>query len=313
MKVTDTFGRTFKKLRISVTSSCNYLCEYCVPEGYSHQRKQSLPPDELAAIALKINKVTPLSSIRITGGEPLLYKGLPELVSRLKQAGIAKVSLTSNGSILATRVPALLAAGLDSVNISLDSLDENIFRALSRTGKLQDVLDSIAACQDKGLAVKLNSTVVKNSNDSQILPLLEFAMENNIAVRYIELMEMGHLKNHMPEKLFLSRDILSIISQKYKINPVKRDAGSTADYWETETGYRFGIISNISKPFCEDCDRLRLSSEGQIFGCLSVNQGFDGTRLDTEDATAFILGRALAQKQDKKFTGSDLSMRSIGG
>jgi len=310
-RITDSLGRTFKKLRISVTSSCNFHCEYCVPEGESHARVKSLSPDELADIALKINSVTPLDSIRITGGEPLLYKGVSKLVRLLKEGGIHKVSLTTNGSLLAGKMESLKEAGLDSVNISLDSLDEVISGKMSRSARFSDILHAVDVAIASGIKVKLNCTAVKDRNESQIVPLLEYAMEKNIPLRYIELMEMGHLKGHMPDKLLLAADILSLIKAKFSFHPAKRETSSTADHWEIENsgGYQFGIISNISKPFCSDCDRLRLSSEGKIYGCLSVNQGFDFQATDINS----ILVNALHQKQTLKFTGSDLSMRSIGG
>lgn len=318
--VMDKLGRTFKKLRISVTSSCNFHCEYCVPEGKDHPKSLSLPPEKLADIALKINEIAPLASIRITGGEPLLYKGLVSLVSYLKHGGIRHIGMTTNGSLLAGKIHELQKAGLDSINVSLDSLDENISRKLSRSSRFLDILHGIETSLAIGMRVKLNCTVMKDSNESQIIPLLAYAIKNSIPIRYIELMEMGHLKGKMPEKLFLTEDILNTIRMKYNFRPVPRAKGSTADYWEiidpnslSSTSHQFGIISNISRPFCSDCDRLRLSSEGNIFGCLSVNHGFNATEANTSTKMGFLLNQALGQKQPIRFTGSELSMRSIGG
>ena len=316
----DGFGRSFKKLRLSVLSVCNFNCVYCDPQGEKRNsgtigRIKSLSPGGLAETVKRIHDRVGLTSVRITGGEPLLYRRLPELIRLLKQIGIPSVSLTTNASKLSERLSELLHSGLDGINISLDAIDQNTFQKMSGGhGNLEDVMDGIDGCRSSGISLKINSTIVKGINDIQTLDLLDFAMARNITLRYIELMEMGPLFGNIKEKLFSQSEILDAIGKKYSYEKLPRNKSSTAHYYRiAETGYQFGIISNVSEPFCNDCDRLRLSSDGKIFGCLSENRGFSVTGVKEEDVFDEILHEALLQKKKNGFMGSSLSMKDIGG
>ena len=267
--------------------------------------------EDLSRIVAGIQKTSPLDSVRITGGEPLLVAGTAELISRLKELGIPKVSITTNGLLLEKKLPEVLGAGLDSVNLSLDTVDPEIFRTLTAGGDLSRVLAGLEAALKKGVPLKLNATLVRGINDSQVLPLLDFALKRNLEIRFIELMEMGHLHGRMHDSLFPMSEILEAIESRYSIRPLFRSAGSTARRWQVEGNGIFGIIPNASEPFCHDCDRLRLSSAGQLLGCLSATEGFQ-VDPGTGDYT-FLLERAMGQKRRDHFTGSPRSMRSIGG
>ncbi|MDH5655637.1 MAG: radical SAM protein [Spirochaetia bacterium] len=314
----DPFGRTFKKLRLSVLPSCNFNCIYCDPgaspshlSGMSH----SLSLEKLLGTVQKIHEQTNLTSVRITGGEPLLYKNLPELIFQLKSMKISSVKITTNASRLYERLPELKEAGIDGFNISLDAVDSSVFLKMSgQKGNLKQILKAVDECIRLEIPIKLNATLVRGCNENQVLPLLEFAMSRNISIRYIELMDMGPLFGKTKERLFPEKEILESIQKSYTLTSLRREKNSTARYFRVNgSSYVFGIISNSSSPFCQDCDRLRLSSEGMIFGCLSENRGFSVRNLKSSEEWGDVLTKALKQKKSDSFSGSSLSMKNIGG
>jgi cyclic pyranopterin phosphate synthase len=313
----DIYHRAFKTLRVSLLSRCNLSCVYCtmgedeVKENNLHQHLA--PAASLLQQIQQLHEVLDLDTIRLTGGEPLLYHELTELISGIKKAGIPQIKLTSNGFLLERMAIPLKEAGLQSINISLDAVDEHIFFLMSKRSHVQKVLDGVDAAIAAGLQVKLNAVIMKGINENQIIPLLDFAFERNIAIRFLEIMAMGHLHDRAGNYLFTQQQILETIQAKYHCSKVERTTASTANYWQTTNGKRFGIIANESEPFCHDCNRLRLDSNGNIYGCLSSNHPIAISSDD--DATALIskLQQAMNQKQQLKFTGSDLSMLHIGG
>ncbi len=317
--IKDELGRTFRKLRLSVTSACNYRCYYCNPSDTKisskpHSENHILTPEKLAYYAISVHQASPLASVRITGGEPTLYPHLKELVSLLKGGGIPKVGITTNGSVLYKLIKQLKNAGLDSVNISLDALDTGIFRSMTGNGRLEDVLRSADTCMAESVPLKINCTVIRGRNDSQILPLFRYCKERNISIRFIELMEMGHLKNSPNDLLYLEEEILREISSVYSLSVIPRKPGITAREFITNDGYVFGIIANSSHPFCGDCDRLRLDSTGNLYGCLSVSEGENVIpKAGSPEEISELLQRVLSVKMKDRFTGSTASMKSIGG
>ncbi|GMT49504.1 MAG: GTP 3',8-cyclase [bacterium] len=315
--VTDHLGRQFKTLRLSVSPECNFACTYCVDvkdKNIHVDPHKTLKPEEFCELVTSIHEVVNLESVRLTGGEPLLYKAVPQLVRLLRELGIPKVKLTTNGSLLARQAKSLKDNGLDSINVSLDALDPDVFRRVTPRGHLDKVLTGIDKAIEVGLKVKINCIVMKGVNESQILPLLRFAGDRGITVRFLELMKMGYLYHDFASYLFSEEDILNEITREYPFVSLERKESATARYWETMDHTIFGIIANDSSPFCSDCNRLRLSHDGKIYGCLSVNQGFsliesDKSPLETER----ILLKAMGQKQQNHFVGSPLSMKAIGG
>lgn len=303
-------------MRVSLLSHCNFSCVYCVA-GEEEVREWNRTPDrkpaELLEIIRRLHERLGLETVRLTGGEPLLYSGLALLVEGLRSMGIGRIKLTTNGSLLERQAAALKKAGLQSINVSLDAVDEEIFARMSRRNSVARVIRGIDAALEAGLAVKLNAVAMKGINDGQVLPLVEFAFARGITVRFLEVMAMGHLY-HQAERYLLQReDILRLIGERYQLTALEREPSATARYWVTDGGQRVGVIANESEPFCRDCDRLRLDSSGHIYGCLSSNQpialGIGETGVQWEEK----LRVALAQKQPLRFTGSDLSMIQIGG
>lgn len=330
--IQDSFGRRFKTLRLSLTDVCNLSCLYCVSEEEEDRIRQHLPTyiegktryvngssqpmvlEEYLSVVGQLHKILGLETIRLTGGEPLLFKELPELIDGLDRLGISKIRLTTNGYLLQQFVPRIKDCNLGTINVSLDALNEQVFYRISRRRHLSRVLDGIDAALDAGFGVKLNCAIMKGVNDTEILPLVDFARKKGIIVRFLELMKMGHLHNGHNDYFFSESDILEVIGTRYEFQPVIREKSATANYWKIDENFQFGIISNESNPFCHDCNRLRLDSFGHIYGCLSSSIGITVKDcLDDPDELELRLEKALGQKQKVKFVGSNISMKAIGG
>ncbi len=318
-EIVDIYGRTFKTLRISLTNACNLGCIYCV-----HQDKDSVPVTgkqllgykQLATMVQRIHRITPLDTIRLTGGEPTLYKDLIPFLHELAPLKIPSIKMTSNGYLLKGLLPALHAAGLNKVNISLDAVEQKSFETISKRKNLTTILESIDLALSYGMEIKLNTVVLKTVNEDQILPLLQFAIDRKIPLRFLELMRMGPLyQNSDFERYFFSeQEILDKIQTHIGFQALPREKSATANYWRTEAGYTFGIIANESSPFCHDCTRLRLDSYGNIYGCLSDDTAISITEaLDNDLLLHDKLTQALTYKQAVQFKGSALSMMAIGG
>lgn len=302
--------RKFRKLRLSLTDTCNFACVYCVTgQSLAAEKAQTSVEDFLRWVSA-IHEINPLTEIRLTGGEPTLYRDLVPLVARLRAMGIQKISLTTNGFALARLAMPLSEAGLSAVNVSLDALDETVFRLMGGRSPTA-VFAGIDAALAAGLETKINTTLVGEVNDSQILPLLGWAKGKNIPIRFLELMAMGHLHTEKSARLVAAEDILSLIATAFEFRALPRAPHATAHYYELDGGYRFGIIGNTSLPFCSDCDRLRLDSFGRVFGCLSSKQSY--SLADEGADVAAVLRSAMQLKQAERFTGSQLVMREIGG
>ncbi len=323
-QIRDKYGRTFKTLRVSLLSRCNLGCVYCVsgsaptgssdvPAAGSRPLRGSLTAPELLRIIGRLHEQLGLHAIRLTGGEPLLYGGLIGVIEGIRAMGIPEIKLTTNGSLLKKLAVPMKAAGMVSVNVSLDAMDEEVFFRMSKRRSVQRVIEGIDAALEAGLEVKINAVMMKGMNDSQVLPLLEFAFSRGLRIRYLELMAMGYLHDRSAAYLFTRGDILSVIAGRYGFRPLGRAGSATASYWQTDAGHIFGVIANESEPFCGDCDRLRLDSEGNIYGCLSSNHPIALGSGDSEQEWSEKLQNALLQKQALRFTGSDLSMLHIGG
>ena len=319
--ITDSFGRTFKTLRISLTNTCNLACTYCVDptktnnttDSNDKNKQKPLSNEQYIEIVKVLHNTLEFDTIRLTGGEPTLYKQLVPLIKGISDLGISEIKMTSNGSLLANKARDLSNAGLTGINISLDALDPDVSFSISKRQNHQKVLAGIDKSIEAGIHVKLNCVVMKGINDHQIIKLFEYCKERNIAIRFLELMQMGHLYHNFEQLFFSEAEIVNTIAQHYDLTPIKRAPNATAKYWMTNDHYKFGIISNVSDPFCNDCNRLRLDSYGNIYGCLSDNNPINiSDYLYDEQKVKERLTQALAQKKTK-FSGSELSMLHIGG
>lgn len=318
---TDLHNRRFKKLRVSLTPECNYSCLYCAETKASFAKAGVnlsrpggvLPLSDLLQMIRNLHSELDLTTVRLTGGEPMLYPDLVEVVAALKDLKIPKVAMTTNGHLYYRKAQQLRDAGLTSVNISLDALDDRAFRKMSRTDGLNNVLKSVDAALACGMEVKLNTVVLNNLNSGEIIPLLNYAMSKGVFIRFLELMPMGSLHHSYKEFFYSESQMLNAISEVYEIESLPREKNSTANYWAINGQKAFGIIANESSPFCGDCDRLRLDSKGQIYGCLSSMQAI---RIRANMPSAQLtdaLSQALTHKQEYNFSGNKHTMQSIGG
>ena len=318
-EIIDIYGRTFRTLRVSLLQHCNMACVYCVSgeeEGMTASGSDAGRPLELSELLRMIGRLhqqLKLTDVRLTGGEPLLYAKLAPLISGIRELGIGSVKLTTNGFLLERQAALLKNAGLDAINVSLDAVDEAVFFRMTRRHSAGKVIRGIDAAIAAGLDVKLNAVVMKGCNDSEVLPLLDLAASRGLRVRFLEIMAMGHLHDKTALQLLSQEEMLRIIGGRHTFEPMPREASATARYWRTSEGHVFGIIANQSEPFCRDCDRLRLDSNGRIYGCLSSNEPIALSIAGGEEEWNSKLTSALLQKQPLRFTGSGLSMLRIGG
>jgi GTP 3',8-cyclase len=318
IEVSDKYGRTFKTLRVSLINTCNLGCVYCTygndeaKENYRSSKENALTLNELSLSIKQLNSVLNLETIRFTGGEPLLYKELPELIRSVNALGISDLKLTTNALLLETMAQDLKDAGLKSINVSLDAFDEDIFYKMSRRSGVNRILTGIDAAVKAGLEVKINSVIMRGINESQVMPLFSYAASKGLTIRFLEIMAMGHLHGKADDYFYSQEEILSTLSVHHQFRRLDRKNSSTANYWITDEGYTFGVVANETEPFCSDCNRLRLDSYGNIYGCLSSNHPISIKNISNDELVC-KLQQALAQKQTIRFAGSELSMMHIGG
>lgn len=321
-RIEDQMGRRFEKLRVSLLNTCNFSCTYCVssesgiaPVGMAQiGHEEQLDTNEFAALIAAVHELCNLKSIRLTGGEPLLYMNLFRLIEKIKLIGIDDIRLTTNGYYLKQTARHLKESGLQSINVSLDAIAPEVMKRIARHKSPEKVFEGIEAALKEDLNVKLNAVIMRGQNESQIIPLLEYAAKMGIKVRYLELMKMGYLYEGQNELFFSEEEILKTIGYKYPITQLPRKESETAHYWSAGDNRLFGIIANESTPFCHDCNRLRMDSRGYFFGCLS---NANGDKLAPYIHDKNLLKKKLKQllllKQPARFHGSALSMRNIGG
>ena len=321
--IVDRQGRRFRNLRISLTAACNYACTYCVPDG----KRLVAAQDELSAEAMLrgvayLIEAAGIERLRITGGEPLVSPKLDSFLRGVSQLGLADISLTSNGQLLARKLPLLLECGMRRLNISLDTLDAEAFRSIARGGDLATVLDGLQQARAAGLQIKVNMVPLRGQNLDQVLPMLDYCLANGFELRFIELMRMGHLArdgNSFQRQFVGMPELLGLIGEQHDFTQANAALDATALRYEIPGQGFFGVIANESVPFCRTCSRLRLSSTGWLHGCLSSsNRHYVGDLLDKPRHQALpalqgLLLKALGDKQEIAFSGGATVMKIIGG
>jgi GTP 3',8-cyclase len=281
----DRRGRPLRDLRISVMDRCNFRCPYCMPEDQYHRDFQFLHADERLSFP-EISRLARLfvargvTKLRLTGGEPLLRPGLVDLIGELSLIeGVEDLALTTNGILLAQHAAALKGAGLDRVTVSLDALDEATFRRMSGgRGTPERVLEGIEAAIEAGLKpVKINTVVQRGLNERGIYALLDRFRHTGVVVRFIEYMDVGTLNKWNEKELVPSAELVSRIRERWAIRPVEAGyRGEVAERWVYDDGAgEIGFISSVTQPFCGDCTRARLSSDGSLYTCLFAARGTD--------------------------------------
>ncbi len=278
-QLVDPFGRRITYLRLSVTDRCDFRCTYCMSEDMVFApREQILSLEELYAVADAFIGLG-VKRIRITGGEPLVRKGLLSLLERLgARPELEDLAITSNGSQLYEMAPQLRAAGVKRLNISIDSLQRERFAAFTRRDKLEQVLAGIEAARAAGFSrIKLNSVVQKGRNDDEVLDLVEFAVERGLDISFIEEMPLGSISSHKREETFCSSDeVRERIEQRYALVRSSRVTGGPSRYWRVVgSDTQVGFISPHSHNFCADCNRVRVTAEGKLVLCLGHEGALD--------------------------------------
>jgi cyclic pyranopterin phosphate synthase len=283
--VSDRLGRPLRDLRISITDRCNFRCTYCMPREIYGSGFHFLPHAEL----LTFEEVTRLAGVavglgvtkvRLTGGEPLLRRDVEDLVAMLAGLdGLRDLTLTTNGSLLASKAPRLAEAGLRRVTVSLDSLDDAVFARLNDVDfPVARVLDGIEAAERAGLRpIKINMVVRRGLNESSVLPMARFARERGYNLRFIEYMDVGHTNGWSLDEVVPATEILAVIDAELPVEPLDpRYPGEVARRWRYRDGSgEIGLISSVTQPFCGSCTRARLTAEGLLYTCLFGTRGVD--------------------------------------
>ena len=276
----DTYNRGLNDLRISVTDRCNFRCSYCMPlEAYDWiEQGEVLRYEEILRLA-RLFIDAGVEKIRLTGGEPLLRKGLERLIEKLSALdGLKDLCLTTNGALLAEKAAVLKTAGLGRINVSLDTLDAEKFTRITRRGDLGRVLDGLYAARGCGFpAVKINTVVERGVNDDEILDLVEFSRKNRFSIRFIEYMDVGNSNDWNSDKVVTKEEILETIHARYPLHGAERNNHSapSVDFEFSDGGGQIGVVASVTEPFCSACTRARLTADGKLVTCLFSEKEFD--------------------------------------
>ncbi len=323
----DTFGRTHNNLRISVTDRCNLRCTYCMAEEVVFLDRADLLTFEEIAHFVRVAAPLGIDKLRLTGGEPLLRRDLPRLAAMLAEIpNIEDIGLTTNGLLLANQAQVLYDAGLRRINVSLDTLDPERFRAISRRDGLDRVLAGIDAAKEAGFdPIKINAVVIRGANEQDVVPLARFARENDLEMRFIEYMPIG-AEPWERSKVYFAHEILERIEQGIAPLVPADDYDPRApamDFQYVEGRGRVGIIASVSRPFCASCNRLRLTCDGKLRNCLFALNEVDVKPMLRERHDDVRLAETIRRNVRDKWEGHEINtarfvkpprtMHAIGG
>ena len=329
MQLTDRYGRVATDLRVSLTDRCNLRCSYCMPEeGLEWLEKESLLTDDEVVRLVRVGvELLGVAEVRFTGGEPLLRRGLVDIVRRTAELEPRpEISLTTNALGLSRNAGALAEAGLDRVNVSLDTVRSDTFQTITRRDRLDDVVAGLAAAKAAGLGpVKVNAVLLRGINDHEAPELLEWCLERGYDLRFIEQMPLDAQHGWDREAMVTADEILASLETRYVLTPAEEPRGSApAELWAVDGGpATVGVIASVTRPFCGDCDRVRLTADGQVRNCLFARDESDlrlamrGGASDRELADRWVI--AMAGKlpghgiDDPTFLQPDRPMSAIGG
>jgi GTP 3',8-cyclase len=326
MQLTDKFGRQITDLRISVTDRCNFRCVYCRSANPENNMSSAdlLRWDEYERLA-RILVPMGIRKVRVTGGEPLVRRGVEDFVAGLKAVGVEDISMTTNGYLLAERCDRLVSAGMNRINISLDSLDRGKFERITRTKTFDDVIAGIDAAQASALRpVKVNAVLVRGINDDEVEAFAEFARDRDLIMRFIEYMPLDADRSWTRDSVVTGAEVLSRISARWPVVPVAHERSETARKYRFANGRgEIGLISPVSQPFCGFCSRIRLTADGKLRTCLFSKEDHDLKFLLRGGATDREIGDEIvsivAEKEkghrinEPGFVPPSRTMISIGG
>jgi GTP 3',8-cyclase len=325
----DTFGRVATDLRVSLTDRCNLRCSYCMPpEGLEWLPGEEVLTDDEIVRVVRVAVDLGVNEVRFTGGEPLLRRGLVDIIARTAAlTPRPQLSMTTNGIGLARTATALREAGLDRVNVSLDTIDPEKFKTLARRDRLDDVLRGLAAAVEVGLApVKVNAVLMRGVNDDEAVPLLRWCLENGYLLRFIEQMPLDAQHGWKRTNMVTADEIMGRLAEAFLLTPVgaKERGSAPAEEWLVDGGPgRVGVIGSVSRPFCGACDRVRLTADGQIRNCLfareetdlraALRSGCDDARIAEMLKATLLAKRAGHGIDDPGFLQPTRPMSAIGG
>lgn len=307
MDLIDPFGRTIRDLRISITDRCNFRCTYCMPEEGMKwlTRPEVLTYEEIERVtAIFVNRFG-VRSVRLTGGEPTVRAHLPVLVEKLAHIGLDDFSITTNGSTFKSVASDLFAAGLQRANISLDTLKRDRFEQMTRRDDLDNVLAGIDAAIVAGFSpVKVNAVIQRGVNDDEIVDLATFGRERGVEMRFIEFMPLDAEGNWDSTQVLSQDEIVSAIQKVYPLEQMPARGAAPADRWRYLDGRGVvGVIPTVTKPFCGDCDRVRLTADGQFRTCLFATEEFDLMSMLRNDASDDQIAEAIIAAVATKWAG----------
>ena len=321
----DGFGRVHRDLRISVTDRCNFRCTYCMPqEGMQWQRREDLLSfEEIERVAQIMVERFGVNAIRLTGGEPTVRAKLSILVAKLAALNV-DLAMTTNGVTLPLLADELLAAGLVRINISLDSLRADRFEQLTRRDDLPRVLEGIEAALDAGFSpVKVNVVVMKGINDDEIVDFAHFGRDRGLVVRFIEFMPLDADEIWTNDQVMTQTEILTSLSGEFDLVPLERTSAPATRWRFADGGGEIGIVASVSQSFCESCDRVRITADGQFRNCLFATEETDVRALLRSGASDDDIADALRRSVSSKWAGHSInqvhfirprrSMSEIGG
>jgi cyclic pyranopterin phosphate synthase len=305
--IRDTFARPLRNLRLSVTDRCNLRCAYCMPEEeYAWLPRADILTFEEIARLVDVFAGLGVDKVRFTGGEPLLRKDLPRLVKMIAaEPRIRDLAITTNGILLAQEAQALRDAGIQRVTVSLDTLKPDRFRALTRRDAYPQVIEGIEAVSRMGWpGLKLDTVVMRGVNDDEIADLIEFARRMGAELRFIEYMDVGGATRWSMDQVVSRADILERLGQCYgRIEAIVEESSAPANRFRLPDGLTFGIISSTTAPFCQTCDRSRLTADGQWFLCLYATAGIDLRKYlrdgSSNDDLAGLIRSAWQERRDR--------------
>ena len=288
--IVDTFGREHCSLRISVTDRCNIRCFYCMPENVKFLPQDSILSFEEIHRVVEILARQGVSRVRLTGGEPLVRSEIWNLVGLLKSIpGIDEVALTTNGILLVDQAAKLKGSGLDRINVSLDSIDREKFKEITRRDALDKVLAGIDAAINAGFEnLRINAVAVKGISETEVVPLVSWAQRQNLHLRFIEFMPLDGDQAWENQQVFTGAMLREIIEENFgSLTPVARDRSSqpATDFQVSNQGPPIGFIDSVTEPFCQSCDRMRITSEGKLRNCLFSTEEWDLKELIRSDAS----------------------------
>ena len=319
MSLTDTLGRPLTSLRLSITDRCNLRCHYCMPEDEYVwlPREDVLSFEEITRLADLFGHLG-VTRLRLTGGEPLLRRDVPNLVASLaSRSWVQDLALTTNGVLLADAAVELRRAGLHRVTVSLDTLQRERFHRLTRMDALPSVLNGINAVRQAGFDdLKLDTVITRGDNDDELVPLVEFAREAGAEIRFIEYLDVGGATEWKADKVVSRQDILRRLSDHYgRLEAIDRDSAAPAARFRLPDGLTVGIISSTTQPFCRTCDRARLTADGVLLLCLYAQHGTDlrrPLRAGASEETLLNLIRAVWAGRADRGAEERLAVRGRG-